>query len=383
MKITKMETFHVAPRWLFLKITTDEGYCGWGEPVLEGHSHTVKAAIEELKHILIGANPLQIEHLWQMMYRGSFYRGGPILMSAISGIEQALWDIKGKYYQMPIFEMLGGMCRDRIRMYGHLKPTAIAGDFPIEKMIDLARNRQEAGFTIMKYSVIPPILPIDTWRQIDAIVERFSSIREAVGKSIDVAVDFHGRVSPAMAKILFKELEPYHPFFVEEPCLPENQGVIIDLAKSTSIPIATGERLFTRWGFRELIESRAIAVFQPDVSHVGGIFESRKIAAMAEMNYASIAPHNPLGPISLAACLQLDACCPNCLVQEHPGMPDGRDLGIGILKTPFTIESGCLHIPNGPGLGIEVDEVALKDHLFDGNWRTPILTLQDGSMADW
>lgn len=383
MKIAKMETFHVAPRWLFLKITTDEGYYGWGEPVLEGHSRTVEAAINELSHILIGANPLQIEHLWQMMYRGSFYRGGPILMSAISGIEQALWDIKGRYYQMPIYEMLGGMCRDRIRMYGHLKPTAIAGDFPIQKMLDIAKNRQKAGFTIVKYSVIPPILPIDTWQQLDSIVERFAAVRETVGKSIDIAVDFHGRVSPAMAKQLCKALEPYHPFFVEEPCLPENPGMIIDLAKSTSIPIATGERLFTRWGFRELLESRAIAVFQPDISHAGGIFELRKIAAMAEMNYASIAPHNPLGPISLAACLQLDACCPNCLVQEHPGMPDGRDLGVGILKTPFQIEDGCLPIPNGPGLGIEVDEDALKDHAYDGNWRNPILTLQDGSVADW
>lgn len=383
MKITKLETFHIAPRWLFLKISTDEGYYGWGEPVLEGHSHTVEAAIQELKHIIIGANPMQIEHLWQMMYRGSYYRGGPILMSAISGIEQALWDIKGKYYQMPIYEMLGGKCRDYIRMYGHLKPTAISGDFPIHQMLEIAKSHLKSGFTIVKYSLIPPIMPIDTWDKIDTIVERFVSIREAVGKTTDIAVDFHGRVSPAMAKMLCKALEPYHPFFIEEPCLPENLGMIIDLAKSTSIPIATGERLFTRWGFRELLESRAIAVFQPDISHAGGIFESRKIASMAEMNYANIAPHNPLGPISLAACLQLDACCPNCLVQEHPGMPDGRDLGVGLLKKPFKIDDGCIRIPNAPGLGIEVDEVALQENTYDGNWRNPILTLQDGSVIDW
>lgn len=383
MKITSLKTFHIAPRWLFLKIETDEGICGWGEPVLEGHARTVEAAVHELDHILIGADPLRIEQLWQTMYRTAYYRGGPVQMSAISGVEQALWDIKGKYYHMPVYEMLGGKCRDAVRMYGHLKPAALAGDFPIPSMLEIARKRLAAGFTVVKYSVIPPVLPIDTWAAVDQIVERFAAVRETVGRAVDVAVDFHGRVSPAMAKQLCRELEPYHPFFIEEPCLPEDPASLVEVARSTRIPIATGERLLTRWGFRELIESRAIAVFQPDICHCGGIFESRKIAAMAEMNYASIAPHNPLGPISLAACLQLDACCPNCLVQEHPGMPDERDLGVGILKTPFRIENGMIRIPEGDGLGIEVDEEALEALRSDGGWRSPILTLPDGSLADW
>ena len=384
MKITQLETFHIAPRWLFLKVSTDEGITGWGEPVLEGHAHAVEAAVHEQEDILIGADPRNIEHLWQLMYRGAYYRGGPVQMSAISGVEQALWDIKGKYYNMPVYEMLGGKCRDRVRMYGHLKPAAISGDFPIPSMLEIARKRMAAGFTIVKYSVIPPILPIDNWGAIDRLVERFAAVRDTVGRDIDIAVDFHGRVSPAMSKQIIKELEPYHPFFVEEPCVPDNTDMLIDIARSTTVPIATGERLMTRWGFRDLIESRAIAVFQPDICHVGGIFEARKIAAMAELNYATIAPHNPLGPVSLAACLQLDACIPNCLVQEHPGMPDERDLGVGILKNPFTIESdGCVRVPQGPGLGVDVDEDALKKLQFDGKWRNPTITLPDGSIADW
>lgn len=383
MKITKLDTFHIAPRWLFLKISTDEGLTGWGEPVLEGHARTCEAAVHELEPFLLGQDPCRIEHLWQVMYRSGYYRGGGIQMSAISGIEQALWDIKGKYYHMPVYEMLGGLCRDKVRMYGHLKPAAIAGDFPISAMLEIARERLKAGFTVVKYSIIPPILPIDHWSTVDAVVERFATVRETVGKNVDVAIDFHGRVSPAMAKQLCRALEPYHPFFVEEPCLPENPSMLVDVARSTSIPIATGERLLTRWGYRELIESKAVAVFQPDICHVGGIFEGRKIAAMAEMNYASIAPHNPLGPISLAACLQLDACCPNCLVQEHPGMANGQDLGVGILKKPFEIQDGCIQIPQGDGLGIEVDETKLQALQFEGNWHTPLITLPDGSLGDW
>ena len=383
MVITKMDLYHVAPRWMFLKVSTDEGICGWGEPVLEGHSHTVAAAVRELEAVLIGQDPRRIEHLWQLMYRGAYYRGGPIQMSAISGIEQALWDIKGKYYHLPVYEMLGGLCRDSIRMYGHLKPAAISGDFPIEAMMQIARRRVEEGFTVVKYSVIPPVLPIDSWAAVDAIVERFAAIRETVGRSVDIAVDFHGRVSPAMSKQLCKALEPYHPFFIEEPCLPENPDMLADIARSTCVPIAAGERLFTRWGYRALLESRAISVFQPDVCHAGGILETKKIAAMAEMNYASLAPHNPLGPVSLAACLQVDACCPNALVQEHPGMPDKLDLGVGLLKEPFVIDQGRIRIPQGDGLGIEIDEEALKEHLFDGNWHNPTILLEDGSLADW
>ena len=384
MKITDLKMVHIRPRWMFLKIETDEGIVGWGEPVVEGRARTVEAAVNELRPILIGADPLKIEHLWQMMYRGTFYRGGPVLCSAISGIEMALWDIKGKYYNMPVYEMLGGSCRDKIRMYGHLKPTGHPGEFPIPDMIAITDKRLEEGFTVMKYSIIPPIKPIDNMEMVDKVVERFAAVRERVGKKVDIAIDFHGRVSPAMSIRLLKELEPYYPLFVEEPALPENVDEMVRISRSTTIPIAAGERLFTKWGFRELIEKQAVSVVQPDLCHCGGIFEARKIAAMAEVYHMQIAPHNPLGPISLAACLQLDATVPNLLAQEHPGMPDHADLGVGLLKNPFKVESdGCIRIPDGPGLGIEVDEEALEAYRFEGNWDTPRLLYDDNSVADW
>lgn len=374
---------HIKPRWMFLKIETDEGIFGWGEPVVEGRARTVETAVNELRSILIGQDPLKTQHLWQLMYRGTFYRGGPILCSAISGIEMALWDIKGKYYNIPVYQMLGGKCRDKVRMYGHLKPAGHRGDFPIEDMIAIADKRLKEGFDVVKYSVIPPIRPIDNKVMCEAIVERFSRIRDFVGKGIDIAVDFHGRVSPAMSVRLLKELEPYYPLFVEEPVLPENVDEMVRVSRSTTIPIAAGERLFTKFGFRELIEKSAVSVVQPDLCHCGGIFEARLIAAMAETYYMQIAPHNPLGPISLAACLQLDAVVPNLLAQEHPGMPNHQDLGEGILKKPFTIEKGYICIPDGPGLGIEVDENALNTLKFDGTWDTPHLFYDDGSVAEW
>ena len=248
MKITDLKLYHIRPRWLFLKIETDAGIVGWGEPVMEGRAKTVETAVNELRPILIGADPLRIEHLWQQMYRGTFYRGGPVLMSAISGVEQALWDIKGKYYNAPVYELLGGAVRDRVRMYGHLKPTGHAGDFPIESMLEITDQRLEAGFDVMKYSIIPPIRPIDNMEMVDKVVERFAAIRERVGKSVDIAIDFHGRVSPAMSIRLLKELEPYYPLFVEEPTWPENVDEMVRISRTTTIPIAAGERLFTRWG---------------------------------------------------------------------------------------------------------------------------------------
>lgn len=384
MKITDLELFYLQPRWLFLKISTDEGICGWGEPIVEGRAHTVAVAVEEYRPVLIGADPCKIEHLVQLMYRGTYYRGGPVFMSAISGIEQALWDIKGKYYHMPIYEMLGGACRDRVRMYGHLKPAAIAGDFPVEEMLKIADQRLAEGFTAVKYSVIPPIRPLDNLEMLHAIVDRFAAVRQRVGSKVDIAVDFHGRVSSSMSIRVLKELEPYYPLFVEEPVLPENTEEMVRVARSTSIPIAAGERLFGRFGFRRLIEQQAVSVVQPDLCHCGGIFEARKIAAMAETYYMQVAPHNPLGPISLAACLQLDACIPNLLAQEHPAMPNRQDLGVGILKKPFVIESdGCIRVPTGDGLGIEVDEQAMAKLVSDGHWDTTHLFFEDGSVADW
>ena len=269
MKITDLKMIHIRPRWMFLKIETDEGICGWGEPVVEGRARTVETAVNEFRPMLIGADPLKIEHLWQGMYRRTFYRGGPILCSAISGIEMALWDIKGKYYNMPVFEMLGGAYRDKVRMYGHLKPTGHPGDFPIPDMLKITDKRLADGFTVMKYSIIPPIRPIDNMEMVDKVVERFAAVRERVGKKVDIAIDFHGRVSPAMSIRLLKALEPYYPLFVEEPVLPENVDEMVRVSRSTTIPIAAGERLFTKFGFRELIEKQAVSVVQPDLCHRG------------------------------------------------------------------------------------------------------------------
>ncbi|NOU96597.1 galactonate dehydratase [Paenibacillus sp. LMG 31456] len=377
MKITKLELIHVRPRWLFLKVHTDEGLVGYGEPIVEGRAKTVETAIHELESYLIGEDPLKIEHHWQAMYRGAFYRGGPILVSAISGIEQALWDIKGKFYNMPVYEMLGGVCRNKIRMYAHCHGNTV------EDSVRTALRRKEQGFTAIKIGLDAPVQIVDNLAYLERQVERLASIRKAVGKEMDIAIDFHGRVSPAMAIRLAAAFEPYYPMFIEEPCLPENVDQMVKISQSTTIPIATGERLFTKWGFRELIEKGAVAIVQPDLCHAGGIFESKKIAAMAESHYGAVAPHNPLGPISLAACLQLDTCTPNFLIQEHPTIDDQSDLGVGFLKKPFQIENGYIQIPEGPGLGIEIDEEALKEKQYEGNWDTPRLYHEDGSVADW
>ena len=383
MKITKLELLKVKPRWMFLKMYTDEGLVGLGEPVLEGHCNAVEAVVREYEEYLIGKDPLMIEHHMQALYRGGFYRGGPLMLSALSGIEQAMWDIKGKLYGCPVYEMLGGRCRDRIRMYTHVKRAGVAGEFSIDEMLRITDDRLREGYTALKYSIIPPIRAIENPKETEKHVERFAAVRERIGKGVDLAIDFHGRVSPAMALRLAEELKPYHPFFIEEPCLPENVDCMVNIARVTSIPIAAGERLFGKWEYRELLEKQAVSVVQPDLCHCGGIFEGRKIATMSELYFGSVAPHNPLGPISLAACHQLDACIPNFLVQEHPGNPDGSDLGVGYLKEPFVIKDGYIDVPTKPGLGIELDEDAIKDKLYDGSWSTPRIYHEDGSVADW
>ncbi len=371
MKITRLETLFVKPRWLFLKVHTDAGIVGLGEPVLEGRAQTVAAAVHEIGRYLIGQDPRRIEHHWQAIYRGQFYRGGPVLCSAISGIEQALWDITGKWLGQPVHQLLGGATRDKIRMYGWLSGETY-GDY-----LESAKVNADAGFTALKVGLEGALRPVDTPARLEEEVRRFAEIREAVGPEVDVGIDFHGRGSPAMAIRLAKALEPYQPMFIEEPVLPENVDALVTVARSTSIPIATGERLFTKWGFREVLEKQAAAILQPDLSHAGGILECKKIAAMAECYYAALAPHCPLGPIALAACLQLDACIPNFLAQEHV------TLGQGYLKQPFEVVDGHIRLPTGPGLGVELDEEALADKLHDGSWETPRLWHDDGSVADW
>ncbi len=371
MKITRLETFFVKPRWLFLKVHTDEGIVGLGEPVVEGRSQTVAAAVHEIGRYLIGQDPRRIEHHWQAIFRGQFYRGGPVLCSALSGIEQALWDITGKWLGQPVYNLLGGATRDRIRVYGWVGGETY-GDY-----IESAKVSTTAGFTALKVGVTAPINIVDTFAVLEENVQRFAGLREAVGPNVDIGIDFHGRVSPAMAVRMAKALEPYYPMFIEEPVLPENVDTMVTVARSTTIPIATGERLFTKWGFREVLEKQAAVIMQPDLSHAGGILETKKIAAMAECYYAAVAPHCPLGPIALASCLQLDACIPNFLVQEH------ITTGEGYLKEPFKIVDGHIELPTKPGLGIELDDDLLADKFYDGSWDTPHLRHKDGSVADW
>jgi len=371
VRITKLETFFVKPRWVFLKMHTDEGLVGWGEVTLEAWSRTVAAAVEEIGRYLIGQDPRRIEHHWQAIYRGGFYRGGPVLLSALSGIDQAMWDITGKSLGAPVHQLLGGAVRDKIRVYCH-----VGGETPD----DCARHAKEnvaRGFTVIKVGLFGAVRFTEPPAFVAEAKKRMSAFREAVGEGVEIGVDFHGRVGPAMAIQLADAIEPYHPVFIEEPCLPENVDAMARVARGTRIPIATGERLFTKWAFREVLEKGAAAILQPDVSHAGGILEVRKIAAMAECYYASLAPYCPLGPIALAASLQVDSCTPNLLCQEQV------NLGEGYLKRPFVMERGYVTVPAGPGLGIEVDEDAVTAKLYEGDWQTPRLYHEDGAVADW
>lgn len=374
MKITRLETFPVKPRWLFLKVYTDDGIVGIGEPILEGRAETCATAVRELEPYLLGKDPRRVVHHWQAMYRHAFYRGGPILTSALSGVEQALWDIAGKSAGMPVHAMLGGPTRERIRMY-----IGVGGGTP-EEAARSARACVERGFTALKTGVAGgrPARPVETMAFVEHAERHFAAIREAVGKEVDVAIDFHGAISPQTAALLIKALEPYQPLFIEEPVQCQNVDVLADLARKTHIPIAAGERLYTKWGFRELLEKRAASVLQPDLSHAGGIMECRIIAGMAEAYYAAVAPHCPLGPVALAACIQLDAAIPNFLAQEHV------TLGDGYLRRPFVLRDGYVDLPSGPGLGIELDEEALADKIATEPWRCPeVYAPDDGSVCDW
>ena len=373
MKITRLQTFHVRPRWLFLKIETDQGITGWGEPTLEGRTQTVATCVAEMSRMLIGEDPRRIEHLWQRLYRGGFYRNGPVLCSAISGIEQALWDILGKSLGVPVYQLLGGAVRERVRVYGWIKGGA-TGDY-IENFLHQVEERK---FTAYKFSPIEACRHIEMPEAMDRAEELVAAARQAAGKGVDLGLDFHGRTSPALARRLAQRFEKYDPFFIEEPVLPGDTAALKEFSRSTSIPTAAGERLFTRWQFQEVIEQQAVAVVQPDLAHCGGIYECRKIAAMAESRNITLAPHCPLGPIALAASLQVDACTPNFLCQEHV------TLGVGYLKQPFVVDAGYIGVPTGPGLGIEIDEEAIANHRdFAGDWATPMFCTEDGCFAEW
>jgi len=354
MKITGIETHYAAASgrpWILVKVLTDEGVHGWGEATLEGKEHTVIAAVGELARYLVGRDPSRIEQHWHEMYRGAFWVGGPVLNSAISGVEHALWDIKGKVLGAPVYELLGGKCRDRIRAYAN---GWFRQGMSAEATAARALEVVAMGYTAIKWDPFAQAgLFIDT-ATADAAVANVRAVREAVGPNVDLCIEVHGRLSPANAIRIGKRLEEFNPFFYEEPIPPENIDALALVARAVNIPIATGERLFTKWGFKELFERQAAAVVQPDICHAGGILELKKIAAMAEVHYVGFAPHNPNGPICTAASIQVDACIPNFLIQEF--VISDEPLRSQLQQEPIRIIDGYFEIPNRPGLGVEINE---------------------------
>jgi len=382
VKITSVTTYAVPPRWLFLKIETDAGVVGWGEPVLEGRAATVAAAVEELADYLVGKDPRRVEEHWTVLYRGGFYRGGGIHMSALAGIDQALWDITGKAHDAPVHELLGGRVRDRIKVY-----SWIGGDRPADTAA-AAREAVARGFTAVKMNGPEELQYLDTRDKVEKVVANVAAVREAVGPDVGIGVDFHGRVHRPMARVLLDALAPYHLMFVEEPVLSEHVGGVADVLRSSTTPIALGERLYSRWDFKDVLTSGVVDVIQPDLSHAGGITEVRKIAAMAEAYDVAVAPHCPLGPVALAACLQLDAVAYNAVIQEQSlgiHYNTGNDL-LDYVVDPsvFAYADGMVEIPRGPGLGIEVDEDYVRERAAVGHrWRNPVWRHADGSFAEW
>lgn len=378
--ITKIETFRVPPRWLFVRIETNGGIVGWGEASLEGHAEAVEGAFESLRDRFLGADAEQIEDIWQLAYRLGFYRGGPVLMSALSGLDQALWDIKGKMLGAPVWQLLGGRVRDRVQAYAW-----IGGDTPGE-VVEQAEQRRAQGFRAVKMNATAQMGRLDSPRLLDAAVERVSRV-QALG--LDVAIDFHGRIHKPMARQLAALLEPLRPLFIEEPLLSEQPEAIRQLAAQTSIPIALGERLYSRWDFKPFLEGALIDVAQPDLAHAGGISECRRIAAFAEAYDVAIAPHCPLGPIALAACVQLALATPNFVIQEmslgiHYNTREHDLLTYLQDPSPFDLKDGMIKMLVAPGLGIAIDEARVRHAAASAHrWRNLAWRAEDGSLREW
>lgn len=384
MKIRKFDLYKIPPRWVFLKITTESGISGWGEPLVEGRADTVMAAVKEMEQVLVGRDAGNIEDIFQMLYRGAFYRGGAVLMSAISGIEQACWDIKGKALGVPVYELLGGSVRDKVRIY-----TWIGGDNPHDVLEGVAR-RLEEGYNAVKMNACGRMRWLESIKEINSVKENLEEIRKVFGDNVDVGIDFHGRIHKPMLKRLVKDLEPLRPMFIEEPVLSENNEYLRQLTGFTSIPVATGERMYTRWGFKEILAQGAVDIIQPDLSHAGGLWETRKIAAMAEAYDVAVALHCPLGPIAFSAALQFDFATPNAIIQEsscgiHYNTESGRDLVDYIInKDDFNIVNGHILKWSKPGLGVEIDENVVKEMSgISHNWHNPIWRNDDGCVTEW
>ena len=380
MKIAKIEQFFPRQRMRLVKITTDNGLVGWGETTLEGKPKSTMGAVEELADYLIGKDPLRIEHHWQHIYRSAFFRGGNVLMSALSGLDQALWDISGKHYGVPVYKLLGGAVRDRVRVYAHwgIRDLSDEGKLKAKERLDWLVKK--GGYTAFKSG------PAGKWRAheppavIDQFVQCAYLMREWVGPEVELAFDFHGKMTPALAIEVCHELKGMRPMFVEEPVPQDNIDALKLVSDHVPFPIATGERLLSRWEFRHVLEKQAAAYIQPDGSHAGGISELKRIANMAEVYYIHIMPHCAIGPVALSACLHVDAVVPNFLIQESVG----PDFITGIVQEEWPVVNGFIELPTKPGLGFEINEAEVAktvtyreelggEHFYDS----------DGSVADW
>ena len=362
IKVTKIETFVLKNSWVFVKISTDAGVTGWGE-MLKDDAKACAAGALEVGDYLIGQDPCRVVFHWQAIHRGSFYRGGPIKTAIISGIDQALWDIKGKVYGVPVYKLLGGPTRDRVRVYGTVsEKTGV--------------NAMKVGPSGLRRS---PVKYAEGPKFVDEVAERFKALRQRHGTGVDIGIDFHGAVQPTTAILLMKALEPHQPWFYEEVVQALNIDVMAELARKTHIPLATGERIFLKWGFKDILEKRAAAILQPDVCYAGGITELRLIAGMAEAYYAPLAPHNPQGPCSLAASLQVAASIPNFLAQER-----GDNEYDNLLAKPLPpVTKGHRPLLTDPGLGITIDEDKLKAQVGEPSKYRTRFDPDDGSVVDW
>lgn len=379
--IARVETFLVAPRWLFVRIETSGGLVGWGEASCEGRSETVRTAVHQLAELIVGQDPFRIEDHWQVMAKGSFYRHGIILGSAVAGIDQALWDLLGKSLGAPVHVLLGGPVRDRIRVYAW-----VGGDEP-DEVADQVSAQVEAGMTAVKMNASGRMAPVATRAALAGVERRVAAAREVLGDDRDVAVDLHGRFTLADARRVAPIIEPYHPFFIEEPLVPENSHLIGQVVQSTTVPISTGERLYNRQEFLPVLQA-GVAVVQPDLSHAGGISEVRRIASLAETFDAHLAPHCPLGPLALASSLQVGFAAPNHLIQEQSigiHYNEGAEVLDYVADTaPLAFVDGHVERLMGPGLGVDIDEDAVRAADKRGHaWRNPVWRHTDGSFAEW
>jgi galactonate dehydratase len=378
MKIVDIETLPV-DCYLFVKVHTDEGISGLGESGAWGYLEASEKAVETFKRYLIGQDPLRIEHHWQSLYRWSHFRGAAI-MGALSAIDIALWDIAGRYFGVPCYQLLGGKCREKARVYHH-----VFGQTK-EELVQGCREAKRQGFTAIGHLTPfldePPDVPffqthVDKMR--DAI-DTVRQYREAVGNEVDLCIEIHRRLTPSEAVVLARGIEEFHPFFYEDPTLPDNLDAMAQIADKIHIPIATGERLHTIFEFEMLLRRGAVQYVRPDVCMAGGLTHCKKIAALAEAHYVGVVPHNPLSPVSTAACIQLAACIPNFALQEYP-KGEGEPPKSEIVKSSLRLEKGFLIIPDAPGIGVELAEDALERHPYrPRSVRTRLHV--DGSVVD-